>query len=159
MSVAAFCGSFDPINLGHLNVIERSSRIFDRVVVVVSNNTDKVTLFTNEQRLEWVKQACAHLDNVSCELYDGLVADACKEFQAEVLVRGVRNAVDLEYEQNMAYMNAKIQPGLDTVCLFTENEYRYCSSSNVRESLKYGLDIRHLVPECVAQTIEKGETQ
>ncbi len=159
MTVAAFCGTFDPITLGHVNIIERSARLFDHVVVVVSYNREKTTLFSDKQRLQWVKDACAHLENVECQLYDGLVADACKTFGADVLIRGIRNGVDSEYEQNMAYMNQSIAPGLDTLCFFTDNELRYCSSSNVRELLKFDLDISSLVPNCVVETLNQGETK
>lgn len=155
MRVAAFCGTFDPITLGHLNIIARSAKLFDKVVVIVSVNRLKNHLFSEEQRLQWVIEATSHLENVECHIYNGLVADACKEFGVDVLVRGIRNGIDSDYEQNMAYMNQEIHPGLDTICLFTDNHLRFCSSSNVRELLKYNLDISRFVPQCVLKTLNQ----
>ncbi|MBP3853605.1 MAG: pantetheine-phosphate adenylyltransferase [Erysipelotrichaceae bacterium] len=155
MTVAAFCGTFDPITLGHVNIIERSSRLFEKVIVVVSKNSEKRNLFSSQQRVQWVRQACAHLDNVEVQSFEGLVADACETYHADVLIRGIRNMTDCEYEQNMAYMNQSIRPGLDTFCLFTDNDLRFCSSSNVRECLANDLDVSGLVPACVAEELKK----
>ena len=154
MTVAAFCGTFDPVTYGHLDLIHRASRMFDQVVVFVSKNSMKTNVFSNEQRLEWLNECTKDLDNVSCQIQEGLVVEACHKVGATVLIRGIRTGVDFEYEKNMAGMNAMIDPKIDTVCLYTKSELEYCSSSNVREFMKYNLDISKLVPECVIRTIE-----
>lgn len=157
MKRAALCGTFDPVTLGHLDLIERASEMFDEVVVFISCNSNKNNMFSEEHRLKWLKQSVSHLDNVSCAIQDGLVIDACHAVHANVLVRGIRNTVDFEYEKNMAYMNQKIDRDIDTVCLFTRPELSLCSSSNVREFLKYGLDISCFVPSCVSRDLMEEE--
>lgn len=153
MSKAAFCGTFDPVTLGHLDVIKRASCLFDEVVVFVAPNSEKHQMFSEDQRLTWLREACSNLDNVTCQIQKGLTVDACKEVGANVLIRGIRNNIDCEYEQNMAFMNHSIDSSLETVCLFTRPEYMYCSSSNVKELIKYHLDISQFVPVCVKEGI------
>ena len=97
------------------------------------------------------------MPNVTCKIQSGLVVDACKSVNATVLVRGIRNGVDCTYEQNMAFMNARLDDHIETVCLFTRPEYSLYSSSNVRELFKYGQDISGFVPACVLEDLEKGE--
>ncbi len=155
MTIAAFCGTFDPVTFGHIDVIERCSKIFDQVMVFVSINSQKNEQFSAEQRLRWLKESCAHLSNVRCEIQNGLAIDACKQVGATVLVRGVRNEVDCTYEQNMDYMNRQIDPEIETVCIFTKPEYMYCSSSNIREMMKYHLDFSAFVPECVYRDLRE----
>ena len=153
--IAAFCGSFDPITKGHLDVIERASAMFDTLVVFIASNSNKHNTFTMEQRLDWLQQATAHLDNVQCQIQHGLVVEACQSVGASVLVRGIRNEQDCAYEQNMAFVNAHLNQNIETICLFTKPEYYLYSSSNVRELLKYGQDISMFVPDCVLQTLKE----
>ncbi|MDD7280834.1 pantetheine-phosphate adenylyltransferase [Floccifex sp.] len=155
MSIAAFCGSFDPITKGHLDIIERASKMFEEVYVFILSNSNKNSYFSFEQRMHWLEQACAHLENVHCQVQEGLSVEACKSVNATVLVRGIRNTVDFEYEKNIASMNLLLDESIETICLFTRDEYAHCSSSNVKELLKYGKDISRLVPECVAKEISK----
>lgn len=155
MTVAAFCGTFDPVTLGHVDVIDRASKIFDELVVFVSNNSLKNNLFSSQQRLAWLEEICSKYENVSCAIQDGLVVDACHKVGATVLVRGIRNTIDFEYEKNMANMNALIDSSIDTICLYTRCELELCSSSNVREFMKYDLDISKFVPENVLRDIKK----
>ena len=145
MKIAAFCGTFDPVTYGHLDIIERASKLFDQLVVFISPNSDK----NNE--------STKHLSNVTCKIQSGLVVEACKSVNATVLVRGIRNGVDCTYEQNMAFMNARLNEDIETVCLFTRPEYSLYSSSNVRELFKYGQDISGFVPACVLEDLKKGE--
>ena len=152
---AAFCGSFDPVTKGHLDVIERASKMFDTLVVFVSENSSKNTAFSFEQRLSWLQQATSHLPNVECKIQKGLVVEACKSVNAQVLVRGIRNEQDCMYEQNMAFVNAHLNNNIETICLFTKPEYYLYSSSNVRELLKYGQDISTFVPACVLATLQE----
>ncbi len=153
MTVAAFCGTFSPITLGHLDVIERASTIFDKVVVLVSPNSEKEMTYSEKQRCDWIKEACAHLNNVEVDVQSGLSVASAKAHNATVLIRGIRTVHDFEYEKNMASMNKLISGDMDTLCLFTKDQYANCSSSNVRELLKYHQDIRSLVPECVARDL------
>lgn len=153
MTTAAFCGTFSPITLGHLDVIERACAIFDKVVVLVSPNSEKVTTFSETQRCGWIREACAHLDNVEVDVQSGLSVASAKAHGATVLIRGIRTIQDFEYEKNMAAMNKLISEDMDTLCLFTKDEYAHCSSSNVREFIKYKQDIRSMVPACVARDL------
>lgn len=157
MKIAAFCGTFDPVTYGHLDIIERASKLFDQLVVFISPNSDKNNEFTEEKRLKWLNGSTKHLSNVTCKIQSGLVVEACKSVNATVLVRGIRNGVDCTYEQNMAFMNARLNEDIETVCLFTRPEYSLYSSSNVRELFKYGQDISGFVPACVLEDLKKGE--
>lgn len=151
---AAFCGTFDPVTKGHVDIIERAAKIFDELIVFVAPNSEKKNMFSQEQRLVWLKRSIAHLNNVTCMIQPGLTADACRQVHATILVRGVRNAIDFEYEQNMAFMNHTIDKDLETIILYTKPEYMNISSSNVKELLKYHLDISQFVPECVQEDLE-----
>ena len=157
MKIAAFCGTFDPVTYGHLDIIERASKLFDELVVFITPNSDKNYKFTEARRLAWLNASTKHLSNVTCKIQSGLVVEACKSVNATVLVRGIRNGVDCTYEQNMAFMNATLNEDIETVCLFTRPEYSLYSSSNVRELFKYGQDISGFVPACVLEDLKKGE--
>ena len=157
MKIAAFCGTFDPVTYGHLDIIERASKLFDQLVVFISPNSDKNNEFTEEKRLKWLNESTKLLSNVTCKIQSGFVVEACKRVNATVLVRGIRNGVDCTYEQNMAFMNARLNEDIETVCLFTRPEYSLYSSSNVRELFKYGQDISGFVPACVLEDLKKGE--
>lgn len=159
MKIAAFCGTFDPVTYGHLDIIERASKLFDQLVVFISPNSDKNNEFTEEKRLKWLNESTKHLSNVTCKIQSGLVVEACKSVNATVLVRGIRNGVDCTYEQNMAFMNARLNEDIETVCLFTRPEYSLYSSSNVRELFKYGQDISGFVPACVLEDLKKEKNK
>lgn len=159
MKTAAFCGTFDPVTLGHVDLIKRASKMFDKLVVFVSPNSLKTNTFSNEQKLAWLNEITKDMSNVECYIQDGLVVEACHKVGATVLVRGIRNTVDFEYEKNMAGMNALIDPAIDTICLFTREDLALCSSTNVREFIKYGLDISSFVPECVLKTIKERKSK
>lgn len=159
MKTAAFCGTFDPVTLGHVDLIKRASKMFDKLVVFVSPNSLKTNTFSNEQKLAWLNEITKDMSNVECYIQDGLVVEACHKVKATVLVRGIRNTVDFEYEKNMAGMNTLIDPAIDTICLYTREDLALCSSTNVREFIKYGLDISSFVPECVLKTIKERESK
>ena len=155
MTIAAFCGTFDPVTKGHVDLIERSSKQFEKVYVFISSNIQKKEMFSFEQRLRWLQQSCAHLENVECRVQDGLVVDACHSVNATVLIRGIRNTVDFEYEKNMASMNALLDKNIETLCLITRDELANCSSSNVKELLKFKQDVSSLVPSCIVEELVK----
>lgn len=151
---AAFCGSFDPVTLGHMDLIERAAALFEEVVVFVTPNSGKNELFSSEQKAAWIQQACAHLPNVEARIQEGLAVEACRKAGAQVLIRGLRNETDLGYEQNMAFMNSALDNQVETFCLFCRPEFAFISSSNVRELLKYHQSIEAFVPECVFAALQ-----
>ena len=102
---AAFCGSFDPPTLGHLDIIERASTLFDELIVLVATNSSKSSMFSMEQRLAWLREACQDLPNVTCKIQKGLIVQACQEHEIHVLVRGIRNEQDCAYEQNLSLIH------------------------------------------------------
>ena len=154
--IAIYPGSFDPITKGHLDIIERSSKMFDEVIVVILENSSKKSFFDLDQRVQFIKQACKHLKNVKVD-YDHTTTIAyAKKVNACAMIRGVRSVKDYEYELNIASVNQYIDPSIETILLFAKSEYSFISSSNIKELLKYGIGISNLVPDCVNQAcIEK----
>jgi len=150
-------GSFDPITLGHLDVIERAAAMFDRVVVCVMVNGGKNTgMFTGEERLELVKLATEHLTNVEAVRCDGLLAEFAKEQGACALVKGVRNSGDFDWEYQMACINRSLCADLETVLLPAAAEHVYFSSTMAREMIKYEQDLTAYLPAKVAERLMKG---
>ncbi len=150
-------GSFDPITLGHLDVIERAAVLFDKVVVCVMVNGGKNTgMFTGEERLELVKLAIEHLPNVEAVRCDGLLAEFAREQGACALVKGVRNSGDFDWEYQMACINRGLQSDLETVLLPAAAEHVYFSSTMAREMIKYQQDLYPYLPEKVAERLMKG---
>lgn len=150
---ALFSGSFDPVTLGHLDIIRRTAPMFDTVYVTVFVNPAKKTLFTLDQRREMLDLACEGIGNIIADCSEGLVADYAKKNGIGVILKGIRNAADLEYENAMATVNAKLLPGLETIYLPASPELQHCSSSIVRELLSYGRSISGYVPENVEKYI------
>jgi len=146
MKTAVYPGSFDPITLGHLNIIRRTAKIFDKVVVVVMVNSEKQCLFTAEERVDMISRVIARLDNVEVATYDGLLADYAKLLGGAVIVKGLRAVSDFEYEFQMALINKQLNPELDTMFLTASEKYTYLSSSVVKEMGRYGVDLSALVP-------------
>lgn len=148
--LALVTGSFDPITVGHLDIIKRASKIFDRVIVVVAHNEEKTYMFSPSERVAIAKKAVEEILNVSVELCDGYVADFAVEHKADALVRGIRGAADVAYEQNMAGINFA-NSGVDTVMLFAKEEYHEISSTAVRKAIANGFEINALVPQKAAE--------
>lgn len=153
----AICpGSFDPVTIGHIDIIERASRMFDEIIVCVFYNPGKEkALFTTEERVEMMKKATAHLPNVKVTCYSGLLNEFCEKEKAPFVVRGLRAFTDFEYEFQRALLLKKINENLETVFIMTNAHYSYISSSGVRELLAFDGGIRALVPEAVAELIEE----
>lgn len=147
MRIGIYPGSFDPITLGHLDVIERAAKLVDSLIIGVLNNSSKQPLFSAEDRVGMIKLVTAHIPNVKVEAFEGLLVDFAKERNASIVVRGLRAVTDFEYELQMAQTNSKISSQVDTIFLATNVKYAYLSSSVVREIAKYGGDISHFVPE------------
>lgn len=151
--IAIYPGSFDPITLGHLDIIQRSSRLFDWVIVAVLRNPNKIPLFTVKQRLEQISLATKHLANVEVDSFDGLTVNYAQMRQAQVLLRGLRAVSDFEIELQMAHTNKTLSTQMETVFLATSNEYSFLSSSVVKEIAKFGGSVDHLVPPHIALDI------
>ncbi len=130
---AVYTGSFDPISLGHLNVIERSSRLVDELIVGVGQNIDKQPLFTGEERVAIVEESTRHLPNVTVKLFSGLAVQFVRECNARVIVRGVRSLTDIEAEFTMTLANRKLDSGIETVFLMADEEFTHVSSSLIKQ--------------------------
>lgn len=153
MKTGIYPGSFDPITLGHLDIIERSSKLVDKLIIGVLVNSSKSPLFSNEERVDLIKKATSHIPNVEVVSYNGLLVDFAKERQADILIRGLRAVTDFEYELQLAQINKKLYPQVETIFLATNVNYAYLSSSVVREVAKYGGDIKQFVPETIVQSV------
>ena len=155
MKLAVCPGSFDPVTLGHLDIISRASKLFDQVIVVVMSNAAKSPLFTQVERMELLQKAIAEagVTNVSVDCYDGLLADYVKLRQATAIVKGLRAVSDFEYEFQMALTNRKLYPEAETVFLTTAAENLYLSSSLVKQVARLDGDISDFVPACILPDI------
>lgn len=153
MRRAVCSGSFDPVTLGHIDIFERASRMFDELIICVFRNVAKQGFFPVEQRVQLIEQAVAHLPNVRVMAFDSLITDFMAAQEAKIIVRGVRSVKDLEYEENEAYMIRHLAPEIDTVFLLTRPDLSYVSSSGVREVFRFGGNIHGLVPACVEQAM------
>ena len=156
MKIAVYPGSFDPITLGHINVIERAAATVDQLIVGVLNNQAKWPLFTAEERVEMIHQSTAHLNNVVAVPFDGLTIDFARRSGAQWIIRGLRAVTDFEYELQMAQTNRVLAPEIDTIFFTTELKYAYLSSSTVKEVARFGGDISGFLTLAVAeQTLAK----
>ncbi|MBQ7809650.1 MAG: pantetheine-phosphate adenylyltransferase [Clostridia bacterium] len=140
-------GSFDPVTKGHMDIIERASKLFDKVIVAVLNNAVKNPSFTIEERMGLLKETTGHLTNVEIETFDGLLVDFAKLKGASAVVKGLRAVTDFEYEFQMSMINKKLCPEVETIFLNTSQEYMYLSSSVVKQIARAGGDISMFVPE------------
>ena len=159
MTTAIYPGSFDPITLGHLNIIRRASRIFDKVVVCVMVNSAKNPMFTRDERMELIGRCVKHLPNVQVDTSDILLAEYVRRFENPVIVKGLRAASDFEYEFQMDLINKNINPELETMFLTASGKYTFLSSSVVREMARYGADLTGLVPSELIAEIETKAKQ
>ena len=147
--VALFPGSFDPITLGHVDIIQRALPLFDEVRIAVGTNSTKKYLFSLEQRVNWIEQTFSHEAKISVVTYGGLTVDFAKEQNVSFLLRGLRNPGDFEFEKAIAQANREMVPNLETVFLLTSARYAYIRSSIVRDLFKHNGDFSHFVPDTV----------
>ena len=148
-------GSFDPVTMGHLDIIERSRKVFDHVIVAVMINPSKKTLFTVEERIDLLRRATAGMENVEVVGFEGLLADYAKQRGATAVIKGLRAVTDFEYEFQQALTNKKLNPELETMFLATSAENMFLSSSMVKQVAGFGGDISPFVPACILETIRE----
>jgi pantetheine-phosphate adenylyltransferase len=157
--VAIYPGSFDPPTNGHLDIVERASRLFDRVVIGVGRNLSKKTVFTADERVSLMKDACADLPNVEVVTFDSLQVEFAREVGASFIIRGIRALSDFEFEFEMANMNRLLAEELEMVFLMTAPEYLFVSASRVKELVAFGATVEKLVPPNVAKALAKKAKQ
>jgi pantetheine-phosphate adenylyltransferase len=153
MKTAIYPGTFDPITLGHLDIIERAVHLFDRVVVTVAKNTKKAPLFDAAERVEMIRSVCADMKNVEVDSFDGLIVDYAKRKNASALIRGLRVISDFEYEFQMALVNRKLAPQLATVFMMPGEKYTYLNSTIVKEIALFDGPLTDFVPPSVADRV------
>ena len=157
-NISIYPGSFDPLTNGHLDLIERGARLFDRLIVAILRNEGKPSLFTVEERIEMLCASVQRLPNVSVEAFDGLLVKFAAQKGARVILRGIRAVSDYEYELQMALMNRKLYPQLETVFMLPGEAYSYLSSRLVKEIYRLGGDVKDLVPPIVEQRLRAKGT-
>lgn len=153
MRVAVFPGSFDPITLGHIDLVKRAQDLFDQIIVAVGVNSAKKSLFPLQQRLEWLNLVFEKDDNITVDHFEGLTVNFCKEKNANYLLRGLRNASDFDYEKTISQLNHIIGDDLETVFLISKPEYSHVSSTIVREIIKGKGDVSSFVPQLITNHI------
>lgn len=150
---AVYPGSFDPVTNGHLDIIERTAKIFDKVYVAILENSAKEPMFSVAQRICWIKQATEHLENVEVDCFSGLLVNYMRQKSAHVIVKGLRAVSDFEYEFQMAHINRKLDRNIETLFMMTNNKYSYLSSSIVKEIAHHGGSLEGLVPDFLENEI------
>lgn len=150
MRKAVFPGSFDPITLGHTDIIDRALPLFDEVILAIGTNSDKKYMFSLEERLQFLKESFKNIEKIKVTTYSGLTIDFCKEQNAGFIIRGLRNGIDLEFEKAIAQTNQKMS-GIETLFLLPSSGNSHISSTIVRDVIKHGGDYGFMVPDCVSK--------
>ncbi|HRO67981.1 MAG TPA: pantetheine-phosphate adenylyltransferase [Pseudobdellovibrionaceae bacterium] len=153
--VAVYPGSFDPITVGHVDIITRISRVFDEVIVLVAQSSQKSSLFSGEERKALIEKTLSHIPNMRVDVFGGLTVDYMRKNNAHVIVRGLRAVVDFEYEMTMSSVNQKLAPDIETMLVFARPEFYYISSRGVKEVAMNGGALQGLVPDNVIEPLKK----
>lgn len=148
-------GTFDPITFGHIDVLQRAARLFDRVTVAIAQNPGKGPLFTPERRLELIREVTVDIPNVQATIFDGLLVEFARQQEAVAVIRGIRALSDFEFEFNMALMNRHLEPNLETIFVMPRETYSYTSSHLVKQVAKLGGDVSHFVPPAVSAALRE----
>ena len=155
MTTAIYPGSFDPVTNGHLDIIARAARLFEKLIIGIYDSPSKPLSFTTEERASMVEKAVTELDNVEVKIFSGLTIDFAKKIGAQTIVRGLRMSADFEREFDLAMMNKKLSPDIELVCLMSDLKYQFLSSSLLKEAARLGGNVDDLVPEHVAIVLRK----
>ena len=153
--ICLFPGTFDPITIGHLDIINRSLDLFDKLIIGIGRNANKVSMFSEEQRLEWIKEIFKDEPRVSAVVYEGLTVDCCKKVGAKYILRGIRYVNDFEYEKAIADMNRSLDGHIETIFLTCLPQYTSVASTLVRDVLRNGGDATQFLPEAVRKSLKK----
>lgn len=156
MQHCIYPGTFDPVTYGHLDVLARAARLFDRVTIAVASNPGKGPLFTAEERMEMIRPNIANLPNVGVMIFDGLLVDFALSQKAAAIIRGLRALSDFEFEFNMALMNRHLQPAIETLFVMPRGAYSFTSSNLIKQVARYDGDVSHFVPDNVAAALKKA---
>ena len=154
-TLAVYPGSFDPLTNGHVDIISRGARLFDRIVVAILKNAEKAPLFTTDERVEIARSVFKHLPNVEVDTFDGLLVDYVERRKAQVIVRGLRAVSDFEFEFQMALMNQRLNPHIETVFMMPAEQYTYISSRLIKEVVALGGKVHGLVPDVVERRLQE----
>jgi pantetheine-phosphate adenylyltransferase len=155
MDIGIYPGSFDPITNGHLDIITRSAKLFDKLIVAVLSNPRKTALFTVDERIEMIRESVKDIDNIEIDSFSGLLIDFARLKKAKVIVKGLRAVSDFEYELQMALMNNKLDSEIETVFIMTSSKYSFLSSSIIKEVSSFGGCVRGLVPPIVEKRLKQ----
>jgi pantetheine-phosphate adenylyltransferase len=156
MKHCIYPGTFDPITYGHLDVLSRAAKLFDRVTIAIAANAGKEPIFSSEERFSLVQNNVAQFKNVKVVGFTGLLVDLARDLKADAIIRGLRALSDFEFEFNMALMNRHLEPKLETLFVMPNEQFSYTSSSLVKQVAKYGGDVKHFVPPDVAIALKKA---
>lgn len=156
MQHCIYPGTFDPVTYGHLDVLARAARLFDRVTMAVASNPGKGPLFTAEERIGMIRPNIANLKNVDVQIFDGLLVDFALSLKATAIIRGLRALSDFEFEFNMALMNRHLQPAIETLFVMPRGAYSFTSSNLVKQVARYNGDVSHFVPDNVGTALKKA---
>ncbi|MFT4969471.1 MAG: pantetheine-phosphate adenylyltransferase [Chitinophagales bacterium] len=155
--IAVFPGSFDPITVGHEDIVKRALPLFDKIIIAIGVNTQKKYLYSLETRLQWLKDVFGDDPKVEITSYEGLTINFCKEKKADYIVRGIRSSADFEYEKTIAHLNNAMEETLETILILSKPELSSISSTIVREIIKGKGDVSKFVPACVQQSIQNSK--
>ncbi|MBP8819788.1 MAG: pantetheine-phosphate adenylyltransferase [Syntrophomonadaceae bacterium] len=154
MRLAVYPGSFDPVTNGHIDILEKTSRIFDKIIVAVVHNVSKKALFTLDERVQLIRESTKHLNNIEVECFSGLLANYLRDREACAIIRGLRTVADFEYEMHMAMINKRLIRDVDTIFIMSDSSNIFVSSSIIKEAALLGGDVSELVPEIVRLKLE-----